>query len=107
MHFKNEVIFLFIIIICLLVWCITINNKYASLKQDYELLKFDKEFIIDSLQKDNMKIQKTIMFYEDSIYTLNKNLINAYNKVNETKKDTFVINETFSESTILLKQNLL
>lgn len=88
-------------------WCIHTNNSYSKLKQDYELLKCNKTLVIDSLCKENVIIRETLCIYEDSLHTLNEKLLNKKDQILEIKKDTFVVSESFSESTILLKQNLL
>ena len=83
-----------------------INNQYDSLKVDYEQLKNNKEQIIDSLNKENYKIKQTIKVLEDSLKTIDIQLSNNSDKIEDIKKKEFVVSVSLSESTKLLKKNL-
>ena len=87
-------------------WCVTINNQYDSLKVDYEQLKNNKEQIIDSLNKENHKTKQTIKVLEDSLKTIDVQLSNNSDKIEDIKKEEFVVSVSLSESTKLLKKNL-
>ena len=87
-------------------WCVIINNQYDSLKVDYEQLKNNKEQIIDSLNKENHKTKQTIKVLEDSLKTIDIQLSNNSDKIEDIKKEEFVVSVSLSESTKLLKKNL-
>ena len=88
-------------------WCVIINNQYDSLKVDYEQLKNNKEQIIDSLNKENHKTKQTIKVLEDSLKVIDVKLSNNSNKIEGIKKEEFVVSASLSESSNLLKKNLL
>ena len=88
-------------------WCVIINNQYDILQKDYELLKENKEFIIDSLSKENLKTKQEITILEDSLKTIDVAIIDNSIKIEEIKKDEFIISTSLSESADLLKRNLL
>lgn len=83
------------------------NNQYDALKIEYESLKINKENIIDSLNKENVKTKYTIKTLEDSLKTVNTKVVHHYIKVDNIKKEEFIISSTLSESANLLKENLL
>ena len=87
-------------------WCVIINNQYDSLKVDYEQLKNNKEQVIDSLNKENHKTKQTIKVLEDSLKTIDIQLSNNSDKIEDIKKEEFVVSVSLSESTKLLKKNL-
>ena len=83
-----------------------INNQYDSLKIDYEQLKNNKEQIIDSLNKENHKTKQTIKVLEDSLKVIDVQLSDNSNKIEDIKKEEFVVSVSLSESANLLKKNL-
>ena len=83
-----------------------INNQYDSLKVDYEQLKNNKEQIIDSLNKENHKTKQTIKVLEDSLKTIDIQLSNNSDKIEDIKKKEFAVSVSLSESANLLKKNL-
>ena len=87
-------------------WCIIINNQYDSLKVDYEQLKYNKEQIIDSLYRENNKTKQTIKVLEDSLKVIDVQLSNNFDKIENIKKEEFVVSINLSESANLLKKNL-
>ena len=87
-------------------WCVIINNQYDSLKVDYEQLKNNKEQIIDSLNKENHKTKQTIKVLEDSLKTIDIQLSNNSDKIEDIKKKEFAVSVSLSESANLLKKNL-
>ena len=87
-------------------WCVIINNQYDSLKVDYEQLKNNKEQIIDSLNKENHKTKQTIKVLEDSLKVIDVQLSDNSNKIEDIKKEEFVVSVSLSESANLLKKNL-
>lgn len=87
-------------------WCVIINNQYDSLKVDYEQLKNNKEQVIDSLNKENNKTKQTIKVLEDSLKTIDIRLSNNSDKIEDIKKEEFVVSVSLSESANLLKKNL-
>ena len=87
-------------------WCVIINNQYDSLKIDYEQLKNNKEQIIDSLNKENHKTKQTIKVLEDSLKVIDVQLSDNSNKIEDIKKEEFVVSVSLSESANLLKKNL-
>lgn len=87
-------------------WCVIINNQYDSLKVDYEQLKNNKEQVIDSLNKENNKTKQTIKVLEDSLKTIDIQLSNNSDKIEDIKKEEFVVSVSLSESANLLKKNL-
>ena len=87
-------------------WCVIVNNQYDSLKVDYEQLKNNKEQVIDSLNKENNKTKQTIKVLEDSLKTIDIQLSNNSDKIEDIKKEEFVVSTSLSESANLLKKNL-
>ena len=87
-------------------WCVIINNQYNSLKLDYEQLKYNKEYLIDSLQKDNVRTKQIIKVLEDSLKTLDVQILENVNKVESFKSEEFDISINLSKSANLLKENL-
>lgn len=104
MKFYNWIVI--IVFVFLFGWCVIVNNKYNTLQQDYNTLKEDKECIIDSLEKENMKIQDSIKILEDTLEITNAKLSQISSKIEYVEKEEFVILTTFSESSNLLKKNL-
>jgi len=88
-------------------WCIIVNNKYSTLQEDYNILKNDKEYIIDSINRENIKIKEIVKSLEDTLSKVNSELEKNFDKIEIVKKEEFTISNSFSESTILLKENLL
>ena len=95
-----------IVFVILFGWCIIINNQYDALKLDYEQLKDNSEQIVDSLHKENYKTKQTIKVLEDSLKVIDVQLSNNSNKIEDIKKEEFVVSSSLSESTDLLKKNL-
>ena len=87
-------------------WCVIVNNKYTTLQEDYNILKLDKENVIDSLNKENVRIGEEVIVLSDSIANINLKLQTNSNRIEFVEKDEFTISNSFSESTILLKENL-
>ena len=83
------------------------SNQYDTLKMEYDSLKINKESIIDSLNRENSRIQNTIESLEDSLKVVDTKIVHHYIKVDNIKKEEFVISPALSESTNLLKENLL
>ena len=88
-------------------WCIIVNNKYSTLQEDYNILKNDKEYIIDSLNKENAETKEIIKSLEDTLDKVNSKIEEESSKIEIVEKEEFTISNSFSESTILLKENLL
>lgn len=88
-------------------WCMVKSNQYDTLKVEYESLKTNKESIIDSLNNENAKAKYVIQTLEDSLKIVDNKVVHHYIKVDEVKKEQFVVSTTLSESTRLLKKNLL
>ena len=88
-------------------WCVIVNNKYSTLQEDYDILKNDKEYIIDSLNRENAETKEIIKSLEDTLDKVNSKLENSSNKIEGIEKEEFTISNNFTESTILLKENLL
>ena len=84
-----------------------VNNQYLSLQKDFELLKNNKEHVIDSLNNENIKTKHTIKILEDSLKTVEVNIINNSHKIVQIKKEEFIVSTSLSESADLLKKNLL
>lgn len=95
-----------IVFIILFGWCIIVNNNYLNLKEEYDILKNDKEYIIDSLNRENTKIREDIVSLKDTLEKINTNLLNNSNKIEIVKKEEFTVSLSFSESSNLLKNNL-
>lgn len=84
-----------------------ISYKYNKLEIDYNLLKIEEELVIDSLNKENLKYKSCIIQLKDSLNFIENKIINNSQKIDSIKKDEFIISSSFSESSILLKENLL
>ena len=95
-----------IVFVILFGWCIIINNQYDALKLDYEQLKDNSEQIVDSLHKENDKTKQTIKVLEDSLKVIDVQLSSNSDKIEDIKKEEFVVSSSLSESTDLLKKNL-
>lgn len=52
-------------------WCVIVNNKYSTLQEDYNILKIDKESVIDSLNKENNRISSEVLSLEPWIIIFN------------------------------------
>lgn len=87
-------------------WCVIVNNKYSTLQEDYNILKVDKENVIDSLNKENNRINSEVLSLEDSICKINDMLEISSNKIESIKKEEFTVSTSFSKSAKLLKDNL-
>lgn len=83
------------------------NFKYNMLKRDYIKLERDKEYIIDSLNNENKNIETNIQVLNDSIICLNDDIAKLLKKKNTTNTKAFTISQSFTESAILLRENLL
>lgn len=88
-------------------WCVIVNNKYSTLQENYNILKNDKEYIIDSLNKENAETKEIIKSLEDTLDKVNSKIEEESSKIEIVEKEEFTISNSFSESTILLKENLL
>lgn len=95
-----------IVFVILFGWCIISNSRYDSLQKDYDDLKYNREIIVDSLNREKIKTNKIIISLEDSIKTINQKLSNTSNKIESVEKEKFIISSNFSKSTLLLKENL-
>lgn len=69
-------------------------------------MRNNKENVIDSLYKENVKTKLEIKVLEDSLKTVDININNNLHKVNEIKKEEFIVSTSLSESADLLKKNL-
>jgi hypothetical protein len=58
------------------------------------------------LNKENNKTKQTIKVLEDSLKTIDIQLSNNSDKIEDIKKEEFVVSISLSESTKLLKKNL-
>ena len=75
--------------------------------ENYNILKNDKEYIIDSLNKENAETKEIIKSLEDTLDKVNSKIEEESSKIEIVEKEEFTISNSFSESTILLKENLL
>ena len=82
------------------------SNQYDALKTEYELLKINRENVIDSLNRENVKAKLQIQVLEDSLRVVDNRVVHHYIKVDDIKKEEFVVSTTLSESASLLKNNL-
>lgn len=96
------------IFVLVLGYSIIVQSQYNSLKQDYNELKFQKENVIDSLERDNAKRLESITELESEVKILN-NKVDSLNNIKQivikSKKD-FTVSRDISEGSNLLKQNL-
>lgn len=98
-----------IIIIFVIVfgWSIISNNRYQSLKEDYQELLLDRDLQIDSLIKNNIEKEKSVKNLELQLVKLNKDLDSLYNvKTEIIEKNEFQISSSISNTAVLLKKNL-
>lgn len=96
-----------IIVIILVVWCVVSNCLYNKLKYDYDELKEKKEYVVDSLIKENITINQNISILKDSIITLDSQFVIKLNKIKNAKGKTFVMSKSLTETADKLKNNLI
>lgn len=98
------------IIICLFailfVYLMVLNNNFRKLKFEYQEQLFNKETVIDGLQKDiEIKVQE-INLLEKRIYSLEQSVDSLQNIKIEVSEKEFEISSSISESVKLLRENL-
>lgn len=95
-----------VIFVFLFGWIIISNNKYSKLENRYYELINNDTSKIDSLLKANKQSEQLIIELEDSIYVIETQLVELMHQIKSVEKETFEVSSNFTESTILLQENL-
>lgn len=109
MDIKNLYNWIIIIIFAIVLGQSLITHKrYNTLQENYNELLFKQSNIIDSLESENLKKEKSIIDLELSVSDLNNKLDSLYNNKSNIiqEKNRFTISSSISEGSNLLKKNL-